>query len=339
MFRIVVFVPVIACLWVSLVSAQGTNVARSLVDEGVALNDSGKYAEAAEKYTEALKINLNDLRADYEMGFTLYNEGKALYAIPFLEKILKSGESKYEAYDLLGSIYDDNKQPEKAIECYKNGIKDNPAYERLHFNLGISYLRQGKYPEAAACETDAIKLDPKNASSQRIYAIAEFDQGKRIQSLLAWCSFLLLEPQTQRSVEGCKYIAAILNYGIAKKDEKHINISLSGNDLGMGTMAMQIAVVSATEDKKNLSPLDSLTLELTSVFNIAGENQEIQKDQFCNNFFAKFFGQLAGSGNMSAFVHLITLSVYKDENIAWFKEYGKELDDLDLWLRSTQRDF
>src|SRR5271156_247973 len=116
-------------------SAQDTKTAKTLVEQGIALNDSGKYAQAVEKYTEALKTDPNDLQADYEMGFTLYNEGKGLDAMPFLEKIVQSNDSKYETYDLMGSIYDDNNQPDKAIDCYIKGIADNPKYERLHFNL------------------------------------------------------------------------------------------------------------------------------------------------------------------------------------------------------------
>jgi len=42
---------------------------------------------------------------------------------------------------------------------------------------------------------------------------------------------------------------------------------------------------------------------------------------------------------MPAFVRLISLSVYKDDDVAWFKENSKQLDALDLWIRSAQRTF
>jgi tetratricopeptide (TPR) repeat protein len=323
-------------------SAQDVKSAKALIKEGITLNDSGKYAQAVEKYTEALKVDPNDLQADYEMGFTLYSEGKGLDAIPFLEKITQSKDSKYETYDLMGSIYDDNNQPGKAIDCYIKGIADNPKYERLHFNLGISYLRQKKYDEAEACETDAMKLDPKHASAQRIYAMAEYDQGNRTRSLLAWCSFLLLEPQSQRSAGAFAYIRAILNYGITYKNEKSIDISVSEKDLKSEEFMSQMAIVASTEDKgfesKKETPADSLTVELASIFQVAAEHSQSDTG-FYSNFFAKYFGSLAASGNVPAFARYISLAAYKDENLAWFKENKKQLDDLDLWVHSTARSF
>jgi tetratricopeptide (TPR) repeat protein len=325
----------------ALVSAQASQTAKDLVDQGVTLNDSGKYVEAVEKYTEALKVDPNDLRADYEMGYTLYTEGKGLDAIPFLEKITQSNDSKYETYDLLGSIYDDNNQPDKAIDCYQKGIADNPKFEHLHFNLGISYLRQKKYKEAEDCETEAIKLDPKHASAQRIYAMDEYEQRNRTKSLLAWCSFLLLEPQTQRSVVAFNYIRTIINNGVKRTGTNAVTISVSENTPA-DELVLPMTVVASTQAKelngRKLSGVDSLEVELTDVFKYLGEARQSDTG-FYANYFAKFFGKLAASGNMPAFTRLISLTAYKDENLAWFNENKKQLDDLDMWIRSTPRDF
>ena len=331
--------PVIISLLTIAAHAQTTDTTKDLVKQGVALNDAGKYPEAIEKYTEALKADPNNLQADYEMGYTLYSSGKGKDAIPFLEKIVQSKDSKYETYDLLGSIYDDNNEGDKAIECYKNGIKDNPNYERLHFNLGISYLRQKRYAEAEACETDAIKLDPKHASSQRIYAMAEYEQGKRIYALEAWCSFLLIEPNSERSADVFKDMKKVINYGVTQKDAKHTNINISVSEMSAGTLSLPLTVIASTEGKTGLSAVDSLTLQLTAIFKAAPGSDEIIKQPALANFYAKFFDQLAASGNMPAFVRLISLSVYKDDDVAWFKENSKQLDALDLWIRSAQRTF
>jgi tetratricopeptide (TPR) repeat protein len=276
------------------------------------------------------------------MGFTLYTMGKGMEAVPFLEKIIQSNDSKYETYELLGSIYDDNKQTDKAIDYYKKGIAENPQYERLHFNIGISYLRNKQYDLAEAEEITAIKLNPKHASAQRIYAMAEYDKGNYTHSLLIWCSFLLLEPQTQRSVEAFNYIKAIINRGVTKKDDQHININISTNELGTEEMMTRVGIVAATEDKefesKKESAVDSLTVELKAVFEGTAERNE-KDTTFYAKYFAKYFGALAGSGNMPAFCHLVSLMAYRDENVAWFKENKKQLNDLDSWVQTTSRGF
>ena len=274
------------------------------------------------------------------MGYTLYSAGKGKDAIPYLESILKSNGSKYEADDLLGSIYDDANEPEKAIECYKNGIKENRGFEHLHFNLGISYLRKNDYADAEACEMDAIKLDQRHVSNQRIYALAEYDQGKRICALLAWCSFLIIEPNTQRSVDVFNDVRKIINYGFSKQAGKPLNINISEADIKNGTnLSLPLVVVESTEGKKDLSAVDSLTLQLTAIFKAVPEFGESKKDEFFSNYYAKFFDQLAESGNMPAFVRLISLSVYKDDDVAWLKENQQQLNALDLWLRSAPRNF
>jgi tetratricopeptide (TPR) repeat protein len=322
--------------------AQDSKAADQMVDEGVKLYDAGKYPEAVEKYTEALKLDLNSLRADYEMGFTLYTMGKGMDAIPYLEKILQSNDSKYETYELLGTIYDDNKQPDKAIAYYKKGIAENPKYERLHFNLGLTYLRQKQYDIAEEQEIAAIKLDPKHASAQRIYAMAEYDKGNYTHSLVIWCSFLLLEPQTARSTEAFNYIRAIINQGITKKDDKHININLSGKEIGSEELMTRLGIIASTEAKefegKKESVIDSLTAEITAVLQGSAERNE-RDTSFYATYFARYFGQLANSNNMPAFCHLASFTTYKDENSAWFKENQKQLQDLSNWVQITPRSF
>lgn len=314
-----------------------TNSAKSLVDEGIALFDKGNYPEAVEKYKDALKITPDDFRADYEMGYTLYVMGKGKDAIPFLESILKSNESKYETYELLGSIYDDSGDSEKAVEYYKDGIKEKPDYERLHFNLSITYLRLKKYPEAETEAIEAIKLDPKHASAQRALALAANYQGKLGRSLLGWCSFLLIEPQSKRSPEAFAYVKAIINHGL-KKTEKGADITYDVKT-GTANLMMPLAVISATEGKKDLTKLDSLQLQLTSLFQIAHTIADDSSQTFIAHYYGDFFEALAKSGNMPAFTRFISLSAYKDENLAWFKEHDKELSTFDAWIASTERKF
>lgn len=323
--------------------AQDNKTAKQLVDEGVALNDSGSYAQAAEKYSAALKADPAYLRADYELGYTLYISGKGLDAVPYLEKVVaQPGALNAQTYDLLGSVYDDNKQPDKAIDCYKKGIAADSKYERLHFNLGISYLRQKQYDEGEAEEIEAIRLDPKHASAQRMYAIAEYEKGNYTHSLIIWCSFLMLEPQSSRSIEAFNYIRAIINKGITYKDAKNININVSAADMRSEEMMTRLGIVAATEGKdfesNKRSAVDTLTAQLKSVFEVsAGRNE---KDTgFYANYFAKYFGLLAASDNMPAFGRLISMAAYKDENIAWFKENKKQLDDLSNWIQLTTRSF
>ncbi|WP_184545945.1 tetratricopeptide repeat protein [Mucilaginibacter sp. FT3.2] len=318
---------------------QANNAAKALVDQGVALNDSGKYDKAIAKYNEAIKTYPDYPTAYYELGYTLFSTGKEKDAIPYLEKVLKLDPKSAGAYDMLGSIYDDSKQFDKAIDYYKKGIEVNPNYQRLYYNLSISYLRQKKYAESESYAIQAIKLQPKHASSQRAYAMATFNENKRGVSLLAWCSFLLLEPQTKRSTEAYNYVHYIINYGIKSTGEKNVNITVSTNDMDSGNFMMPISVLAATTDKKGLSRTDSLSLQLKSLFEVSGGFTGKKEDAFYKNYFSEYFKKLAETDNMQAFARLISIGAYQDENLQWFKDNNAKLSALDAWVTATKREF
>ncbi|GAC1312687.1 MAG: hypothetical protein NVSMB24_34660 [Mucilaginibacter sp.] len=211
--------------------AQSNGDAKALVHEGVQLNDQGKYAEAIEKYNQALKIDPENIYADFELAYTLFVSGKGTDGIPYLQKVVAANTSLTAgAYDLLGTIYDKDNQKDKAIEAYNAGIKANPGYQRLYYNLGIVYSRYKQYAEAEKCAIEAIKLDPKHASSQRMYALVTFHQNKRVPALLGFCSFILLEPNTARSTEAYNNIQHILQGGVLKDANGGTTITLSPKD-------------------------------------------------------------------------------------------------------------
>ncbi len=319
--------------------SQDTDKLKELVKQGVTLNDEGKYDDALAKYREALKIDPNFYNAVYEMAYTLQAQGKPLDAIPYLENAIKLKPESGDAYNMIGNIYDDNKQPDKALEYYKKGIAAAPDYQRLYFNIAITYYGQKQYADAEANAIKAIKLDPKHASSQRVFAMAANRQNKLGQSLLGWCNFLLIEPQTKRSPEAVAYVKAIINNGVKKTGEKSVTITINEKDLSSSNLLMPLTVTNATSDKKNLSATDSLTLQLTALFEIAHVITGDKDSPFVASYYSDFFEKLAKSGNMAAFTRYISLSGYKDENLAWFKEHDKELNEFDAWLKATKREF
>jgi predicted Zn-dependent protease len=320
-------------------SAQNRDAAKALVKEGITLHDAGKYDEAIAKYDEAIKADPGYSNGYYEKGFTLFSTGKGKDALPCLEKVLKLDPQSPGAYDMIGSIYDDDKQTDKAIEYFQKGLKIDSTYQRLYYNMAITYYRLGKYADAEVKAIKAIKLDPKHASSQRVYAMTTYSEDKRGVSLLAWCSFLLLEPQTKRAEVANDYIQKILNYGIKKTGEKSVTLSVSTSDMEGPNFLMPMAILTATSDKKNLTRADSLSLTLTKLFEISDNFASKKGDTFYKTFFSDYFKKLAATDNMPAFSRYITLSTNKEENLQWFKENDTKLSALDGWISTAKREF
>jgi tetratricopeptide (TPR) repeat protein len=319
--------------------AQDHDKVKALIKEGIALNDAGKFDDALAKYKEALQIEPGSYNANFETAYTLQEKGQPLLAIPYLETALKIDPESGDAYNMLGNIYDDDKQPAKALDYYKRGIAAAPDFQRLYYNIALTYYKQKQYTEAETNALTAIRLDPKHASSQRIFALTTDAQGKLGASLLGWCNFLLIEPQTKRSAEAVAYVKAIINHGLKKNGDKGMNITMSTGDLGAGKLIMPLAVINATSGKTGLTAPDSLTLQLTELFKVSHTMADDKDYPNVAKFYSDFFESLGASGNMAAFTRYITLSVYKDENMAWFKEHDKELTAFDTWLQATKREF
>ncbi len=263
--------------------------------------------------------------ANYKAALALVNANKGADAIPLLEKVIKTpSPNTAAAYGLLGSIYDDSHQPEKAIAVYKDGLKAYPTEQSLFYNLGLAYSRNKQYADAETAAIEAIKLDPQNANSQRMYALVTFHQNKQVQALLGFCSFILLEPNTARSTEAFGNIQHILQGGVLKGDDGKPLILTAADDKNL---AAGLSAVLAEAKAKKLAGADMLQYQLKSIFIMTGQLADKKTDKtFFDNFYAAYFYKLAQSDtNLSAFAELLTT-----------QQIGSSLSD---WMRDTSREF
>jgi len=309
----------------------------SLVKQAVRLNNAGKYAEAADKYTQALKLEPDNVYANYGIAFSLLNSGKGDEGIPYLQKVIGTDNPvKPMAYDLLGSIYDQDHNSAKAIEAFNEGIKIGPKNQELYYNLGLVYFRDKNYAEAEKCAVQSIKLDPKHANSLRIYALVCFHQNKRANALLGLCSFILLQPQSVRSTEAFGNIQHILQGGVLKAEPGVAPPAPDANTVALN-QAITKAVTEAGQ-KKYATKADLLTAQFTAIFSAIGPLADAQTgDDFFKSFYADYFFKLAQSPNMPAFARLISPAV--PETDEWKKNNATAMSALDDWLKATERSF
>jgi Tfp pilus assembly protein PilF len=314
-----------------------------LIKQGVDLHNQGKYAEAIDKFNEVLKTDPENGYANYEIAFSLYASKKPQDAIPHLEKATASPNASVSqgAYALLAAIYDEANETPKAIEVYNKVIKLNPDYPQIYYNIGLSYFRNKQYAEAEASAIEAIKHNPKNASSQRLYALVCFHQNQRGNALAALCSFLLIEPTGPRAAEAFTNIQNILKGGVLKDNNGNTTIVVSApDDKEAGAMNNMISLAVVAAQTKKLTGAALLEEELKSIFGIAGQLSQKKTDKtFFDKFFSDYLYKLVQSGNLSAFAHTASLSVYKDEDAAWLKANPEKLHDLAEWIAKTERGF
>jgi tetratricopeptide (TPR) repeat protein len=318
--------------------AQNSDDAQSLIKEAVKFNKDGKYTEAIDKYTQALKIDSNNIYANYGIAYSLFAADREKEGIPHLQKVVAAGSSlTATAYDLLGSIYDKDHQSAKAIEALDAGIKADPKYQHLYYNLSLVYFRDKNYPEAEKSAIEAIKLDPKQASSLRVYALVCFHQNKRANALLGLCSFILLEPQTPRSQEAYGNILHILLGGTLKPaPSETAPMATDANSIALNKAITQAVTEAST--KKYATQADLSAAELASIFNAVSPLADKQNpDAFFTKYCADYFYKLAQSPNMPAFARMINQA--EPENAKWINDHPQYMNDLYLWMKTTERNF
>jgi tetratricopeptide (TPR) repeat protein len=277
--------------------------------------------------------NATDNNANYQKALAIFNSANPAEGIPYLESILQTNSTiKPAVYDLLGNIYDKTQQPEKAIESYKEGIKLDPAYQTLHFNLGIAYFRAKKYADAEASAIEAIKLDPKHANSQRLYGLVTFHQNKRVNALLAFCSFLLLDPQNQRAEEAYTNMQSILSGGVLKTEA-------AAKDAATLALNSGLSAIIAAGKTKNLQGLPLLEYQLKNIFVMAGQLSAKKKEKtFFDNYYAGYFYKLAQSNNLPVFIRTISQTAFPTSK-EWLAAHSKEVDSIRIWVDTTSRNY
>ncbi|GAA4094934.1 tetratricopeptide repeat protein [Mucilaginibacter panaciglaebae] len=248
----------------------------------------------------------DEAAANYKTALSLVNDNKGTEGIPYLEKVIKT-QSNYTnaAYSLLGGIYDKSNQPQKAIAIYKEGLKAFPQDQNLNFNLGIAYFRDKQYAQAELAAIEAIKIDPKHANSQRLYGLVTFHQNKRVNALLAFCNFLLLDPNGDKSDEAITNMQSILKGGVLKAESAATKLSPADAKENARFNAI-ISTSIASGKVKKLSGDALLEYQLKTIFTQVGQlSAKKTTKNFFDTFYAGYFYKLAQSDNLPLFVKMM----------------------------------
>jgi tetratricopeptide (TPR) repeat protein len=201
----------------------------------------------------------------------------------------------------------------------------------------LIYFKNKQYAEAEKNAIEAIKLDPKHASTQRMYALVSFHQNKRAQALLGFCSFILLEPNTARSVEAYGNIQHILQGGALKPEPGE----MGSYTIDVSTNPLNYAITQTVTDfskRRYTTAADLLTAKLKAIFTNIGQLAEKQTgNDFFRKYMAAYFYQMAKSSKMPTFARLISGNT--PESAKWIKDNELQMADMDSWVKGAERRF
>jgi len=182
----------------------------ALIDEGNALEEQGRSAEAMARYDAAVQADprcarahlnrgnvllardqIDEARKAYQLAITCdphyapahFNLGNLRRRVGEHERALQDYQAAIhiksdfaDAFVAMANALDDLGRTSEAMESYERALAINPSYAEVHFNLGILATTAGRLEPAAASLRRAIDLRPD-------YAAAHYALGKVLTGL------------------------------------------------------------------------------------------------------------------------------------------------------------
>ena len=181
--------------------AAARDSAIALIDEGNALEEQGRVAEAMARYDAAVQADPSCARAHLNRGNVLLagarlDEARSAYQLaiacdpkyaaghfnlgnlnasagefaPALRNYQQAIDLKpdfADAFIAMANALDSLGRTAEALDSYQRALAINPGYTEVHFNIALLAIKEGRLPEAAASLRKAIELRPDYVAAHR----------------------------------------------------------------------------------------------------------------------------------------------------------------------------
>ena len=335
----------------NILISQNKEEANIKINEGIKAHDKGEYKDAIKLYDKALEFDKDNLLALYEKALTLMSLQKYEDAIKCCMKAIEVHPGKDDlkyVYVAYGNAYDALKKPEKSIDKYNEGLKFFPDFYQLHFNKGISLAGMQEFDDALACFHNSIMINPLHASSHNAIARISAIKNKKIQSIMAYCRFLSIEPQGNRASENLQNLQKILISNVKQTGNNSITINVSADMLkdstadgklkenNFSTTDLILTLSTSLDfDSKNKKKSD-VELFINKMELMCSSLKESKKDNigFYWEYYAPFFIELHEKKLVEPFAYILFLSSEDANAEKWLKNHQDETGKLIDWMKT-----
>ena len=121
--------------------AAAQKVERDLIRKGNRLYKDSVYVDAEVNYRKALEVNPQSTISMFNLGNALLRQNKlqeAMEQFASAAKIEKDKEKLAQIFHNIGVIFQSQKDYVKAIEVYKESLRNNPKDDETRYNLALA---------------------------------------------------------------------------------------------------------------------------------------------------------------------------------------------------------
>lgn len=135
-------------------------------DQGVQLASEEKFAEAAEAFEKALKIDPKQPGILSRLAEAQSKQGKNEEALASYQSAIALAPTDADLFTNMGVILSKLGKTEESQEAFKKAAELNPTGgAQSHYNLGVSMFNSGNTEQAIAAFKQAIAADPNFAEA------------------------------------------------------------------------------------------------------------------------------------------------------------------------------
>lgn len=127
-------------LLIAATTVHAQKAERDLIRKGNRMYNDSVYENAEVNYRKALEINPKSTVAIYNLANTLMQQNKlqeAMEQFAGAAKVEKEKPNLAQIYHNMGVIFQSQKDYAKAIEAYKESLRNNPKDDETRYNLAL----------------------------------------------------------------------------------------------------------------------------------------------------------------------------------------------------------
>lgn len=171
------------------------------ITKGTILESMGDYKEALIAYEKSIKLDPENPRAWYNVGYILaYNLGKYPEAIEYFDMAIKKEPNFDEAWMCKGSAYGDLKEHDEARKCFDKAISINPDNSCAWSNKGSALCNLGQWESGLEAYAQSLKIYPDNGHVWYLIGNAYKELRDEQKALEAYNKAIELDPSLSNIV-------------------------------------------------------------------------------------------------------------------------------------------
>jgi Flp pilus assembly protein TadD len=177
---------------------------------GIAMDNSGRYDEAAAHFEKALQVQRDHHEVLVNMGVTRYHQAQMPEAIEYYQAAIRSQPDAPEAHVQLGLALWKQNRNEAAYDEVRRASQLAPKDANIRNYLGIALGRLGRFPEAIDQLHEAQRLNPNGAEVHYNLGLALLASGKPQESIPEFETALRLKPELKGAADNLRRAQAQL---------------------------------------------------------------------------------------------------------------------------------